>query len=83
MSNTNSRGSTADRRSRKAWLFEAYASDFPGRVRCFRCGEPLGKGDVTIDRIIPGSRGGTYARNNIRPACRYCNFSLGSTQKGR
>lgn len=33
---------------------------------------------LTIDRIIPGVRGGTYARSNIRPACMYDNASTGS-----
>lgn len=32
---------------------------------------------LTIDRIIPGCKGGTYRRNNIRPACGTCNFSTG------
>jgi len=25
--------------------------------------------DLTVDRVIPGIEGGTYARGNIRPAC--------------
>lgn len=33
---------------------------------------------LTIDRIIPGIQGGTYARSNIRPACLYDNASTGS-----
>lgn len=33
---------------------------------------------LTIDRIIPGTKGGKYVRNNIRPACGSCNSSTGS-----
>lgn len=32
---------------------------------------------LTVDRIIPGCRGGTYRRNNIRPACGPCNSETG------
>lgn len=32
---------------------------------------------LTIDRIIPGCKGGTYRRNNIRPACGVCNSETG------
>ena len=32
---------------------------------------------LTIDRIIPGCHGGTYRRNNIRPACGPCNSETG------
>lgn len=45
--------------------------------RCYRCGTLLHAGTVTVDRIIPGIRGGTYRRNNIRPACGTCNSETG------
>lgn len=32
---------------------------------------------LTVDRIIPGCQGGTYRRNNIRPACGSCNSETG------
>ncbi len=32
---------------------------------------------LTVDRIIPGCSGGTYRRNNIRPACGACNSETG------
>lgn len=32
---------------------------------------------LTVDRIIPGCQGGTYRRNNIRPACGQCNSETG------
>jgi hypothetical protein len=46
--------------------------------RCYRCGALLTKDTVTADRIIPGCQGGTYRRNNIRPACLTCNSSTGA-----
>lgn len=45
--------------------------------RCYRCGTLLSVDTVTVDRIIPGAQGGTYRRNNIRPACGTCNSSTG------
>lgn len=54
--------------------------------RCYRCGVFLHEGTVTVDRIKPGCRGGTYRRDNIRPACQHCNSEtggrLGSARKG-
>jgi 5-methylcytosine-specific restriction endonuclease McrA len=44
---------------------------------CYRCGVLLSVDTVTVDRIIPGIKGGTYRRNNIRPACLGCNSSTG------
>lgn len=45
--------------------------------RCYRCGVLLTVQTVTADRIIPGCKGGTYRRNNIRPACARCNSETG------
>lgn len=45
--------------------------------RCYRCGVLLTVDTVTVDRIIPGCRGGTYRRSNIRPACGSCNSIQG------
>lgn len=45
--------------------------------RCYRCGRLLTVDTVTVDRIIPGCKGGTYRRNNIRPACGPCNSETG------
>jgi len=38
---------------------------------------------LTIDRIIPGCRGGTYRRENIRPACSGCNSETGGRERAR
>lgn len=37
---------------------------------------------LTVDRIIPGCNGGTYRRNNIRPACARCNSETGGALRG-
>ncbi len=49
--------------------------------RCYRCGCLLTVETVTVDRIIPGCRGGTYRRDNIRPACGSCNSSTGGRNR--
>lgn len=61
--------------------------------RCYRCGRLLidapglnglpSPWTVTVDRIIPGCRGGTYRRNNIRPACRDCNSETGGATRSK
>ena len=43
---------------------------------CSYCGSPATEGnDLTIDHIIPLSRGGTNRRDNLTVACRRCNTS--------
>lgn len=104
--NGNARGSSYERRRRRAWIMEAWAADVPGLVRCYRCGCLLFNPDdepgellpyvrvlyvfdvfnlqpLTIDRIIPGCQGGTYRRNNIRPACGSCNSETGGAVRGK
>lgn len=49
--------------------------------RCYRCGVLLTAHTVTVDRIKPGCQGGTYRRENIRPACGTCNSSTGATTR--
>lgn len=53
-------------------------------TRCYRCGGLLIFETMTVDRIVPGCkktakypRGGTYVRENIRPACMGCNSDTG------
>ena len=45
--------------------------------RCYRCGKLLSMETVTVDRIVPECKGGTYRRTNIRPACLKCNSETG------
>jgi len=42
---------------------------------CFYCGA---KGKMTIDHVIPISRGGKHVADNIVPACQSCNSSKGA-----
>lgn len=51
--------------------------------RCYRCGVLLTADTVTVDRIIPGCKGGTYRRDNIRPACGSCNSITGGSVRGK
>lgn len=50
--------------------------------RCYRCGTLLTVDTVTVDRIVPGCKGGTYRRDNIRPACGTCNSVTGGSLRG-
>jgi 5-methylcytosine-specific restriction endonuclease McrA len=81
-SNSNARGSSESRRRRRAFLVKTYAADVPGKCRCYRCGELLDEGTVTVDRIVPGCLGGRYVRENIRPACSGCNSEVGGGLRG-
>jgi hypothetical protein len=49
--------------------------------RCYRCGALLTVETVTVDRIKPGCQGGTYRRDNIRPACGPCNSETGGATR--
>lgn len=51
--------------------------------RCYRCGRLLTVDTVTVDRIIPGCQGGTYRRDNIRPACGTCNSGTGGSVRSK
>lgn len=51
--------------------------------RCYRCGCLLTLLTLTVDRIIPGVKGGTYRRNNLRPACCGCNSETGGALASR
>jgi hypothetical protein len=89
--NSNARGNTKDRAARRRWLVTSYRADRDitdagcevafgtgtTACRCYRCGVLLTESTVTVDRIVPGCQGGTYQRNNIRPACLTCNSETG------
>lgn len=78
--NRNERGSSYDRRARRAWLVSVRAG-FGGdgvKVPCWECGRMLTEENVIPDRIVPGSEGGTYRRSNIRgPHCTLCSCRQG------
>lgn len=68
------RGSSADRRARRSWLVSTFGDG--KKCKCVHCGKtvfPEREPKVEADRIVPGSKGGTYARPNLQPSCRRCN----------
>jgi hypothetical protein len=74
-SNRNARGSSYDRRARRAFLLATFGDG--DTCPCYRCGATLDDSTITVDRIVPGRDGGTYRRGNIRPACGPCNSETG------
>jgi hypothetical protein len=77
-SNTNARGSSYTRRIRRAYLLATFGDG--ERAQCYRfevCGTVVDDSTITVDRIVPGCEGGTYRRDNIRPACAPCNSETG------
>lgn len=47
-------------------------------VPCYRCHHALTYQTLTVDRIVAGMDGGTYAWPNVRPACGSCNIATGN-----
>lgn len=69
-SNTNARGSAADRRRRKAWLLAEFGDGISAVCSFDGCDVMLTFTTITVDRYpVPGIEGGGYSRGNIRPAC--------------
>lgn len=67
-----------DRKIRKQWLLSEFG-DGTVVLCAFGCGTHLTYETITVDRYpIPGAEGGTYKRDNIRPACDKCNTADGS-----
>lgn len=76
-SNSNSRGSSTDRRRRKTFLLTTFGDG--ETAPCAFCGNMVDFDTITVDRYpIAGVDGGTYKRNNIRPACGPCNSADGA-----
>jgi len=68
------RGNSAARRARKGYLLTKFGNGV--LVSCiYGCGRVLDSATVEADRIIPGSEGGSYRRDNVIPACRACNVA--------
>lgn len=81
-SNTNARGGSPARRSRKQWLLDNFG-DGEKAPCAFGCGTIVTLETMSVDRFpIPGVMGGRYVRGNIRPACGPCNSSHGATLRG-
>ena len=41
--------------------------------RCHYCGQPTPAAQLTMDHIVPVSRGGRSTKGNVVPACKTCN----------
>jgi 5-methylcytosine-specific restriction protein A len=41
--------------------------------RCYYCGSPTPSKELTMDHIVPVSRGGKSTRGNVVPCCKKCN----------
>ncbi len=41
--------------------------------RCFYCGRTVGAAALTMDHVVPLSRGGKSRKNNLVPCCKSCN----------
>lgn len=79
--NRNERGNTTVRRARKQWLLDTFGDGDTAPCSLTWDENCLGTVDrttLTVDRIIPGIENGTYAHDNIQPACGPCNSRHGS-----
>lgn len=43
--------------------------------QCYYCGKSFAPDELTMDHLVPVSRGGKASRNNVVPACKECNSS--------
>lgn len=77
-SNSNSRGSSYARRSRKLWLLATFGDGETAPCSFDGCLVVLTFETIEVDRFpIPGHEGGRYVRGNIRPACHDHNVDHG------
>lgn len=79
-SNTNSRGNSQARRRRRQWLLDTFGDGTS--AACWLavpdvCAGPVTFETVSVERVTPGHAGGTYRRDNIRPACSPCQSNQG------
>ena len=80
--NSNERGSSYDRRARRAWLVTP-AAGWGGdgeKVPCWECGLMVDTTTMIVDRIVSGEDGGRYVRANIRPHCSLCSGRQGAAR---
>lgn len=80
-SNKNETGSSYSRRVRKLWLLDTFGNGItaPCMMQCSpHCEGRVSLATLTVNRIVPGCRGGRYTRDNIEPACSPCNTLDGS-----
>lgn len=71
------RGNAKDRRKRREFLVSVFSKN-KQTISCYHCQRELiaNSSDWQVDRFPQcGHDGGRYLRNNIVPACEYCNVS--------
>ena len=44
------------------------------KTNCYYCQKDISKQDVTMDHVVPISRGGKSTRGNLVPCCKDCNL---------
>ncbi len=44
---------------------------------CYHCGEKFPKEELTMDHLLPISRGGKSTKKNVVPSCHGCNAGKG------
>lgn len=83
-SNKNETGSAADRRARKRWLLNEFGDGETCPCSFEGCETILTFETLTVDRYpIRKVDGGTYRRENVRPACAFHNSQDGSLEMHR
>ncbi|MCJ7809657.1 MAG: HNH endonuclease [Desulfobulbaceae bacterium] len=58
----------ARRLRRTQWWYNRLSSGI-----CYYCRRQVGRADLTMDHIVPLSRGGKSRKGNLVPACKECN----------
>lgn len=48
-----------------------------GKGQCYHCGNRFKPADLTMDHLIPITRGGKSNKNNCVPSCKDCNSKKG------
>lgn len=43
------------------------------QAKCHYCGQKTPASELTMDHVVPLSRGGKSVKNNVVPACKECN----------
>jgi HNH endonuclease len=74
-SNGGERPNSYQRRARKYFLLVKHGDG--ETCPCYFCKNELTFKTLTLDRRKPGSRGGTYDKRNLIPACALCNKRRG------
>lgn len=64
-------------RERRRALREEWLSA-PAPPRCIYCNRALTADTITVEHIVPVSRGGRTNKQNCKPACRACNRARGN-----